>query len=437
MQRLQAQARAERRGHSRRFGFGVLALLLYRGSAFAATLASGSEVAEVVIEIASPIAGATIRNREQLVALRGSARSGAEDPLHFDVMIAIDVSRSTRFPSGIDVDRDGEIGFNPHRELIAPGTYPDPVVCSDPEDSILAAEVAAAHMLVDALSAQRSRIGILTFAGDVDLESGKQKSPDQRDANLRIPLTGEFASVHRVLDAISAEGSHGATNFAAAIHLAVVELAGLGGAGSVARPGARRLLQFLTDGVPSFPFGRGDVADPEDSEAAISAARLAGKAGLTINSFALGAQALASPYAATEMARLTGGAYTPVRSPGEILAFLSGVSFANIEAVAITNLTTDEIIFDVHLSPDGSFSSVVPVDLGRNELRVAVLASDGGESTISFEINFEKSVLTENELLVELERLRRRNKERMLVLERKRIRAFRGVQKGVITLEQD
>jgi hypothetical protein len=197
------------------------------------------------------------------------------------------------------------------------------------------------------------------------------------------------------------------------------------------------VLQFLTDGVPTFPFGRGDMADPEDTEAAINAARLARKAGLTINSFALGRYALESPVATTEMARLTGGSYTPVRNPGEILAFLRSVSFANIEDVVITNLTTNDISFDVHLSPDGSFSGFVPVDLGRNLVEVTVLASDGGESTISLDVEFEKSGLTENELMVELGRVRKRNKEMMLMLERERIKAFRDRQKGVITVEEE
>ncbi len=396
-----------------------------------------SKIAKVVIDIDSPALGEVIRNRVNVAAIRGSARSGAEAPLDFDVMIAIDVSKSTRFPSGIDVDEDGDVGFNPHEELIAPGSYPEDVVCSDPDDSILGAEIQAARILVDSLSSGRSRVGILTFSGEVNLESGERNSPDQQDAVLRVPLTNDFAAVNQVLDEIHREGPHGATNFAAAIHLAVVELVGLTGSKSVTRPGARRLLQFLTDGVPTFPYGRGDTADPEDTEAAIRAARLARKAGLTINSFALGRYALESPVATNEMARLTGGAYTPVRNPGEILAFLRGVSFANIEDVVITNLTTNDISYDVHLSPDGSFSGFVAVALGRNEVQVTVLASDGGEGMVSLDIEFEKSDLTENELLVELERVRRRNKEMMLLLERKRIQAFRERQKGIITIEAE
>jgi len=395
------------------------------------------DAAKVVIDIAFPARGETVRNRVHVAAIRGSARSGAENPLDFDVMIAIDLSKSTRYPSGIDVDEDGEIGFNPHEELIAPGTYPEEVVCSDPDDTILSAEIQAACMLVDSLAAGRSRVGILTFSGDVDLESGERNSPDQQDARLWIPMTDDFEAVGEVLDEIHREGPHGATNFAAAIRLAVVELVGLTGSQSVPRPEAKRLLQFLTDGVPTFPHGRGDTADPEDTEAAIDAARLARKAGITINSFALGRYALESPVATNEMARLTGGAYTPVRNPGEILAFLRSVSFANIEDVVITNLTTHDISYDVHLSPDGSFSGFVPVDLGHNEVQVTVLASDGGESTVSLDVDFEKSGLTENELAVELERVRKRNKEMMLVLERKRIQAFRDRQKGVITIEAE
>jgi hypothetical protein len=49
-------------------------------------------------------------------------------------------------------------------------------------------------------------------------------------------------------------------------------------------------------------------------------------------------------------------------------------------------------------------------------------------------MEFEKSGLTERELAVELERIQRRNKELMLLLERERIRRFRERQKGVVEI---
>ena len=55
----------------------------------------------------------------------------------------------------------------------------------------------------------------------------------------------------------------------------------------------------------------------------------------------------------------------PVQNPGDIISFLQGVTFANVEDVIFTNLTTREVSTDVELSPDGSFSGFVPVHRGR------------------------------------------------------------------------
>ncbi len=408
----------------------LAAVLPVAGFAATTTLTEDAgEPADVIIDIESPLPGEVVRNKNDVAMIRGAVRSGAPDPLDFDVLVAIDVSKSTQFPSGIDVNEDGEIGFNPHEELVEPGTYPEEVVCTDPGDTILAAEIKAAYMLVESLSPERSMVGVITFSGEVDLETGERKDPRQQDAVVKVPLSSDFDTVYRVLDEILKEGPHGSTNFAAAVRLGVRELVGLTGAKSKPRLGARKLMQLLTDGVPTFPFGRGDVSDPEDIDAAINAARLANKAGLTINTFALGRYALASPIATTEIARLTGGVYTPVRNPGEILAFLQGISFANIDDVVILNTTTQEISYDVQLAPDGTFRGFVPVLEGPNALEITALAGDGGQTTIKLGLDFEKSGLTQHELQVELERIRKRNRELMLLLERKRIEEFRKSQK--------
>ena len=395
------------------------------------------EPAMVNIEISSPQPGEVVKNKVHMAPVRGEARSGSGDPVDFDVVIAIDVSHSTRYPSGIDVDEDGELGFDPHDELVAPGTYPEDLVCSDPEDSILGAEIKAARYLVDVLGASRTRVGIVAFSGAVDPATGTRVSRDQQDAWVEIPLTNDFDAVFRTLDEIQKKGPHGATNYAAAVQLSVVELAGLPGAKSEKRSGAKKVVLFLTDGVPTFPFGKGIVADAEDTEVAINAARLARKAGITINTYALGRHALAKPVAVIEMARLTVGTYTPVRNPGDIVSFLQGVSFANIDDVVITNLTTSEISYDVQLSPDGSFSAFVPVTEGDNKLEVTALASDGGEHSVELNLSFEKSGLTERELALELERIKKRNKELLRLIERKRIQSFRARQQKKVVIEAE
>ena len=120
----------------------------------------------------------------------------------------------------------------------------------------------------------------------------------------------------------------------------------------------------------------------------MNAARVAHAAGIRINTYALGTQALTRPIAATEIARVTLGTFTPVLEPGAIVATLQAVSFANIEDVGVLNLTTREYAPDVRLNPDGSFVAFVPVREGRNRVLVNALASDGGEANLELEFEF-------------------------------------------------
>jgi len=228
--------------------------------------------------------------------------------------------------------------------------------------------------------------------------------------------------VRRVLDKVVARPPRGATNFAAGIRLATQELAGLSGAASSPRPSAKKVILFLTDGFPTFPAGQATVLDPGDLEAAVNAARVAQKAGIRINTYALGNQALTRPIAATEIARVTLGTFTPVLEPGAIVAALQAVSFANIEDVGVLNLTTREYAPDVRLNPDGSFVAFVPVREGRNRVLVNALASDGGEANLELEFRFRVKESKGRMKERELARLRRLNDELLRYLETERIR---------------
>ena len=211
------------------------------------------------------------------------------------------------------------------------------------------------------------------------------------------------------------------------VKLALRELAGLSGAQSVPRERAKGVILFLTDGKPSLPFGLANKEDPEDIEAVVDAARLAKAAGVMLNVFGLGPGAIDYPIASTEIARVTGGLYTPVRRPGDIVSMLTGVSFANVEDVVAVNLTLGEMAGpdDILLHPDGSFRGYVPVRPGKNRIRVSVLASDGSRGSTEVEIVFAHQDLTDAELEAELDRVRERNRQLQLVMERKRQERFR------------
>jgi Mg-chelatase subunit ChlD len=410
-------------------------LFAFLPAAAGAAPPAGAATSSVHIKVESPHPGEPLTNKVDQAPIRGNAMTDSDRPASFDVIIAIDVSGSTKAASGVDVDRDGEVGFNPQLELLEPGTYPPGTLSTDPDDTILDAEVAAADALIASLDESRVRVGIVTFSGDMDPDTGLRLRPDQEDAWLDMPLTNDFKRARTSLAGILARGPHGGTNFAAGLRIAVKELAGLTGAKSEPRPDAKKVVLFLTDGIPTFPIGPGGVSDEGDIEAALNAARLAHKAGIVVNSYALGPNALTAPIAATEIARLTLGTFMPVQNPGDIVSFLQGVTFANIEDVVFTNLTTREVSTDVQLAPDGSFSGFVPVQEGHNKVRITALASDGASGSVDLDLDFAKSGLTDRELALELDRIRERNKQLMLLVERERIQRFREQQRKVLELE--
>lgn len=388
--------------------------------------ASFAEASAIQLVVRSPAATQVVQNRVHLAPIQGSATADSR-PIHaYDLMLALDASYSTNVASGADVDGDGVVGVNPQTDFEIRGQYPEDVLSTDPGDSIFAAQIKAARLFLKLLDPQMTRVGVLTFAGDMDAE-GYRMHPDQKDAKLWVSLTSDFSQVFARLAEIEAHGPNefGATNFAAGIQLGVAELAGLSGAQSAPRTDAKRLMLFLTDGKPTFPVGSGGVSDPGDSQAAVSVAQVARVAGITIHTYALGPIALTKPLALTEIARITLGSFLPLQKPADIVAALQTVSFANVEDVVFKNLTTGDFSTDVDLKPDGSFSGFVPVREGENRVRVTALSADGTQESVEIDLMFEISALSEGELAEELERIRRRNKEIQLIAERKRIEEFR------------
>ena len=397
------------------------------GGLAAIARAAREEPAQVQVVVREPGAGSTVRWRFDMVRLAGAAQTGAS-LASFDVILVVDVSASTQYPSGIDVDQDGELGVKGYEPLI-PGMKAEPN--TDPGDSILAAELEAAARLLQILDTERVRVGVVSFSGfahPVTLLA----DPREPAAWVDQPLTSDFEAVRQALEAIRLRGPAGGTDMQAGIKAAVTELAGLEGAVSEPRQGAQRIILFLTDGRPSLPFGKVNVVDPGDVESAVQAAELAAQAGIRINVYGLGPDAidLDYPSAATRMSQVTRGVYVPVRTPGDVVAALPGVSFTNVEGVEAVNLTTGQFAerTDVELRPDGSFQAFVPVQPGLNRIRVRALASDGGRGSADLDITFLHQDLSDNELGQELDRVRARNRDIQLSVERRKQEALREEQ---------
>src|SRR5262250_2040163 len=380
---------------ARFFSLALLFLLVF------VSLAKGA--AEPKVHILSPQDGSSITQQQNTILISGKVASQAARSENVDIMFIIDISGSTSQYAGVDFGDFGQLpdssnsgGFSwPQIAIRGFGRGRFPI--TNLRNSILAAEVGAARRLLVQLNSQTTRVGIITFS---------------EGARVVQPLTHDFDHVRRVLDSILAAGPYGGTNMVDGIRTGISELIGLGS--SEKRAEAVKAEFLLTDGFPTLPIGGGRELAPEDTDLAINAARLAGKAGIKVHVFALGEEALSYTLAAVGIAHESGGIYTPVSRAADVLAVVESISIVGVQYVQIVNQTIGQKATQLRLAADGFFSSAVPVTEGRNQIEVLARASDGSIGRDSITIYYQPG----NQKSLELEVFLEREKNLKLQVER-------------------
>jgi len=326
---------------------------------------------EVVIDVDYPDDGALVDSAAG-VFLAGRALAQRGDVPRFDVALVLDTSGSTAQATGIDVNGNGVVGASGIRGLFRQG--------DDPGDSILAAEVAAALRLLERFDPRNVRVALVSFSGVP--ASGSSGGilvigPGPMPPSVtETPLTGNFGEVRRALLRVLQRGPYGGTHMAAGLDQATIELLGLRGSLSEPDADAQKVVVFLTDGLPSLPTGY----ESYDVRACLRAAERARRAGVKVHTFAIGPEALSGPIATVEMAQRTGGNFTPVRNPADIVSMIEGVSLVDLEELRVRNLTTEKDASEVELHLDGGFGALVDLAPGRNRIEITARSSDGSEA---------------------------------------------------------
>jgi hypothetical protein len=291
----------------------------------------------------------------------------------YDLVIALDASTSTHGFSQADVNGDGRLDDR----------WKGP-------DSIYQAQIRAARELVTELGrlpynrgGERIRLGVVSFAGDANAAGERfAASPAallqlaRVDAEEHIPLTADYTRLDRELGRLASREPEGSTNFAAGVGRALAALGVLTpeATSEPPRSGAQRAILFLTDGKPQLP------TDRETAErAALYASRLASQAGVRIHTFALGRDVVrrgVNPVL-RRMAEQSGGRFTQLEAPGEIVALLSSTSFSFVSSVRLANATRGDEVPEIATAIDGSFYGEVPLAEGANEIEVEAVLNDG------------------------------------------------------------
>jgi hypothetical protein len=291
----------------------------------------------------------------------------------YDLVIALDASTSTHGFSQADVNGDGRLDDR----------WKGP-------DSIYRAQLRAAREFVAALrrlpgnrGGERIRVAVVSFAGDEDAARERfEPSPAallqlaRVDAEEHIPLTADYARLERELDRLALREPEGSTDFAAGVGRALSALGVLTTDATSEEPqsGAQRAILFLTDGKPQLPTDRKTA-----ERAALYASRLAGRAGVRIHTFALGRDRVrrgVNPVL-PRMAERSGGRFTQLEAPGEIVALLSSTSFSFVSSVRIANATRGDEVSEIATAIDGSFYGELALAEGVNEIEVEAVLNDG------------------------------------------------------------
>ncbi len=297
-----------------------------------------------------------------------------------DLYFILDSSGSTSTCSGFDVDQDGILGVPP----------PFGRECTDPGDTVLAAEVRAVRDFVALLNPATTRVAIIQFSAPEGTLGGLERQ------RIVQSLTSDFLLVNGALDEIMFYGSSGATDYGGALDLARAELLANG------QPATRRQRAYmLSDGIPTYPVFPFSSEEPGDSQLALDAADRVALLGLEVDTYGVGFIPTVTldpnvprrcikmtPSGPIETSTLecialrTGGAFFASTDPEEILDRLLQSRPAGIESVTVTNLTNG-VTVTLTPSPDGSFATILPVDEGRvNDIDVTVRAEDGTTCTM-------------------------------------------------------
>jgi hypothetical protein len=300
-----------------------------------------------------------------LVEVRGQA--AARELSAHDIVIVLDLSESSLLPSGWDVDGDGPEGRTDAAFLARQEARPDlaPGVAArlreaDFDDTVLAAELAAARALIARLADDpRHRIGIVVFSDE---------------ARAVAPLGSSRARLEAALDEVrgSFDRELRGTNFgdalAAAQLLLQPEVSGRAGG----RPAGRdQSILLLSDGTPTLP-PHGDRA----RQHALYAAGAAAAAGIRIFPFEL-ARADDGRGVLVELAERSGGRFERLERPGDAIARLRRTDLAGLEELRIANATTGRPARAVRTFPDGSFDAFVELAPGTNRIAIDVRTSNG------------------------------------------------------------
>lgn len=309
------------------------------------------------MDVELPRQGEQVRGLSSWVVARGQGGLW-ESPMQ-DVIIAIDESPSTFLPTGSDLDGDGLVGEPRTMSLLGPSH-----ASTDPDDSVIHAELLAARALIRQLDPQTTRVGIITFA---------------EEASVLAPLGTPKAAL-MWLDEYDARTYPAGTSLAAGLEGALEAFF------EYREDDMRRqrTVLLLSDGHPTHPsetLGKRD---------ALNAADELGEIGVPVQAFALGRTALEDPEFYRELAERSGGKFIPVEDPANVVSEFANIRFTGLIDVTIQSAPSGKPGRAIRVFPNGSFDGYVPLIEGENQVTITGVMESGEKVSETRTVYYER-----------------------------------------------
>jgi hypothetical protein len=321
------------------------------------------QVADPALQIQTPRDGELVRLSAPFVEVSG--RAGRTELFGFDVVVVLDLSSSALLASGLDVDRDGVRGETKRWARDGGGwARPSRSWTTDPDDTIVQAELIGARALIDGLAPRRNRVGLLTYSGN---------------PRVLAPIGPPHLARQAIdsIDEVRVGEDRSGTNMVRALRRAERMLDETPSIDGAERP---RMIALFSDGNPTQPSGGARNEKPEDrreywaQHRSLELAHALARREIRVCTLALGQDADLAFL--EELAHATGCERIPIGRPSNLLSDLRPVRPAPRRLV-IQNVTTGQPARAVRVFPDGGFDGFAELVPGENRLAVQTTLADG------------------------------------------------------------
>ncbi|MAJ59787.1 MAG: hypothetical protein CL936_06680 [Deltaproteobacteria bacterium] len=168
--------------------------------------------------------------------------------------------------------------------------------------------------------------------------------------------------------------------------------------GATQAPEARQTILSILDAAAAYPLGRAAGSSPGHRQRVLSAVERAAQSGIALEFLVIGAPERDLPELAGQVrAKIrsagSGGSVAAIPDSEALTPSVLALRVLSLREVRVENLTTGGVADPLEWDASGQFKGRIPLQAGRNLLRVRARLSGGEELTADFERGFDPSAL--------------------------------------------